>query len=285
MKETVLYQLKEVSPYMMSFVVITKENNAIVIDGGRPADMPSLKECVAGRHIAAWILTHAHDDHISGFVSEWKENGGKDFDIEAVYFNFPPYSMMNTKVDNPQFFQQELSEVLPDFEAVLPQFAHKCRKVRQGEILRIDEVEIQFLYAYHPELTANLMNDASLVFKLTAGERSVLFLGDLGPEGGDVLYRESRHLLKADMVQMAHHGHMNCGMEVYAAIDAKTCFWCCPGWLYEEEEIPTYLQDPEDLRLNRRWRMYGTAVTRAWMEKLGAETHYVSCEGPHKVIL
>lgn len=63
MKETVLYQLKEVSPYMMSFVVITKENNAIVIDGGRPADMPSLKECVAGRHIAAWMEKLGAETH------------------------------------------------------------------------------------------------------------------------------------------------------------------------------------------------------------------------------
>lgn len=286
MKEhTVLYQLKEVSPYMMSFVVITKEDRAIVIDGGRPEDMPSLKACIAGRRIAAWILTHAHDDHISGFVSEFEKNGGEDFDIEKIYYCFPPYSIIDQVVDNSDFFKQELNEMLPAFEAVLPQFSHKTHAVEQGEQIKIDEVTVDFLYTYRPGLTANLMNDASLVFKLTAGETSVLFLGDLGPEGGDVLYRESRHLLKADMVQMAHHGHMNCGMEVYAAIGAKTCFWCCPQWLYEEVEIPDYLQDPEDLRLNHRQRMYGTAVTRAWMEDLGAEHHYVSCQGPHRIVL
>ena len=59
---------------MMSFVVVTKENNAIVIDGGRHEDMPLLKQYVDGRHIAAWILTHPHIDHISGFVSEYKKN-------------------------------------------------------------------------------------------------------------------------------------------------------------------------------------------------------------------
>ena len=31
-----------------------------------------------------------------------------------------------------------------------------------------------------------------------------------------MLYEESRDILKADIVQMAHHGHMNVGMEVYA---------------------------------------------------------------------
>lgn len=85
------------------------------------------------------------------------------------------------------------------------------------------------------------MNDSSLVFKLSTSNKSVLFLGDLGPEGGDTLYWESRHLLKADMVQMAHHGHINCGMKVYAAIAPKACLWCCADWLYNESKVPEYL--------------------------------------------
>ena len=32
----VLYQLTETSKFMMSFVLVTDKDNAIVIDGGRP---------------------------------------------------------------------------------------------------------------------------------------------------------------------------------------------------------------------------------------------------------
>lgn len=78
-EHTVLYQLTETSPFMMSFVVITKQNNAIIIDGGMEADMPLLKEYVGNRHVSAWILTHAHSDHIDGFVSEMRKNGGQGF--------------------------------------------------------------------------------------------------------------------------------------------------------------------------------------------------------------
>ena len=42
-RKTMLYQLTETSPFMMSFVLVTKENNVIIVDGGRPADMPLLK--------------------------------------------------------------------------------------------------------------------------------------------------------------------------------------------------------------------------------------------------
>ena len=65
-EKTVLYQLTETSEFMMSFVLVTKNDNVIVVDGGRPEDMPLLKEYIGGRHIAAWILTHAHIDHIFG---------------------------------------------------------------------------------------------------------------------------------------------------------------------------------------------------------------------------
>ena len=119
----------------------------------------------------------------------------------------------------------------------------------------------------------------SLVFRMTTPNTSVLFLGDLGPDGGDVLFRESRDKLPSDIVQMAHHGHMNVSMEVYAAIMPKVCLWCAPDWLYAEPEVPYYLSDGERLRQMGRIRMYGTALTRRWMDLLGVEKHYVTADG------
>lgn len=286
MQETVMYQLAEVSRYMMAFVIVTQKNNVIIIDGGRPVDMEQLKQYVGGRHISAWILTHAHEDHIGGFVSEFCENGGRDFDIEKVYYNFPPLEWLDkTNVQDYEYFKTEVQEMLPAFHEVLPLFHEKTHIVTKGEAIVVDEVKIDFLYTYHEGLTSNPLNDSSLVFKLTAPNKSVLFLGDLGPEGGDELYWESRHLLKADIVQMAHHGHMNCGMEVYAAIQPEICLWCCPDWLYNEPEVPDYLADYERAKRMGRTRMYGTAVTRKWMEQLGVKTHYVTKDGTHRIVL
>lgn len=285
-EQTVLYQLTETSKFMMAFVLVTKEDNVIVVDGGRAEDMPLLKQYIGGRHIAAWILTHAHDDHISGLVSEFEKNGGVDFDIGTVYYNFPPYEIIeNHDVEDYAYYCEELNEMLPAFHAVLPQFRDKTHIVEQGERITVDEVQIDFIYTYHEGLTANLMNDSSLVFKVTTPNKTVLFLGDLGPDGGDILFRESRHLLKSDIVQMAHHGHMNVSMEVYAAIAPAACMWCCADWLYDEPEVPAYLADVEKLRKMGRIRMYGTAVTRKWMEQLGVKTHYVTKDGTNTIIL
>ena len=103
--------------------------------------------------------------------------------------------------------------------------------------------------------------------------------------GGDALMDESRDKLKSDIVQMAHHGHMNVSMEVYAEILPEACLWCAPDWLYAEPEIPDYLADRERLRKMQRERMFGTALTRKWMELLGAKTHYVTKDGTNEIII
>lgn len=284
---TEMYMLTETSEFMMSFVVVTKKNNVIIIDGGRREDMPLLKKYVAGRHVSAWILTHAHSDHIDGFVYETAKNGAADFDIGAVYYNFPDYDELIAITDVPDltYFREELNEMIPAFNAVKDKFIDKARIVKRGDRIVVDEVTIDVLYSYTGGLYANLMNDASLVFRLSGENKSVMFLGDLGPDGGDRLFRESKDLLKADYCQMAHHGHMNVSMEVYAKIMPEACFWCAPKWLYEEGEIPDYLSDGEGLERAGRIRMYGTALTRKWMELLGVKKHYVSGFGTCKVIL
>ena len=76
---------------------------------------------------------------------------------------------------------------------------------------------------------------------------------------------------------------MNVGMEVYAAIMPEACMWCCADWLYNEPEIPPYLENREKLWKMGRQRMYGTAVTRRWMDILGVKKHYVTKDGTNEI--
>ena len=174
---------------------------------------------------------------------------------------------------------------MPDIFELFPEISDRLYIPQKGDSIKIDEIQIDFIYTYHKELTNNLMNDSSLVFKVITPNTSVLFLGDLGPEGGDYLYWESRDKLKADIVQMAHHGHMNVSMEIYAAIAPKICMWNARDWLYNEPEVPAYLSNFERAVKTGRTRMYGTAVTRKWMDSLGVKTHYVTKDGTNKIIL
>ena len=286
MRSPYLIQLKESGNYMMGFVIITKNNNAIVIDGGRDVDADNLIKAIGGRHICAWIFTHAHNDHMGAFMEILENNRLCELDIEKIYYNFPTMELLLSQTpEDEKYYMNDISEVLPAFYKKEKNLKHLLHKVEKGEILSVDGLKLEFLYTYQKGLTSNTINDSSLVFKLQSDEKSVLFLGDLGPDGGDILFRESREKISADIVQMSHHGHMNVSFEVYRAINPKVCLWCCPEWLYTEPIIPSYLADTERMVRMGRQRMFGTALTREWMDILGVSEHYVSKDGPHLIKL
>ncbi len=263
---TRMYMLTEKSPFMMGFVIITKENNAIVVDGGRPEDIPTIKEYVGERNIAAWFLTHAHDDHITALITLLQTDDEMVSRIERIYYNMPTMAFIG------KYEHYEL-HTRRDFCLMEQKYPEKMAVPRMGDKIRVDEVEFEILMTYSTHLWTNAVNDSSMVFRMTTESTSVLFLGDIGPEGGDELLRLQYGNLKADYVQMAHHGHMCCGPEVYMEIAPRACLWCSPDWLYDE---PDYFI---------RERMYGQGATRKWMRMMGITEHYVTKDGTQEFIL
>ena len=270
MASTQLYMITEHSPFMMSFVYLTRAGRAVVIDGGRPQDMPYLFEIVKDRPIAAWILTHPHLDHISGF-NMIVSRGEHDRQIERVYYNFPSAAFA-LRCDGDD------AQALLDFLAIEPRIRDRAVIAQAGDKAKIDELDIRFLYVggeRHEYPKPNLaVNESSLVFRVTSpGLRSALFLGDLGPEGGRDLLRLCPEDLPSDIVQMAHHGHSGVTEAVYAAIAPRACLWCAPEWLWEEEDVEF---EPE---------LWGTRHTRKWMDKMGVTEHYITKDGTQRIPL
>lgn len=264
-----LFMMTEHSPFMMGFVLVTDGGRCIVVDGGREEDMPELLELIGGRKVAAWVLTHPHLDHITGFTFLARE--GRLPDIERVYCAFP--SVAYVRANEPQE-----AWTLEEFESAKPAFCHLLTRAEPGMKVRIDETELEFLFAggekYGP-LRPNLaVNESSIVFRVSAeGARSILFLGDLGPAGGRDLLALHGARLKSDIVQMAHHGHSGVTREVYEAIAPEACLWCAPEWLWNEADIEW---EPE---------LFGTIHQRKWMDELGVKENYVSKDGPLEVPL
>lgn len=83
-------------------------------------------------------------------------------------------------------------------------------EVSPGQIFFIDGVKIEILGGKNPTLIAgnDIINNSSVVMRISGGARSVLFTGDLGPEGADVILGTAyAPKLKSDYLQMAHHGN------------------------------------------------------------------------------
>ena len=257
-----MIMLTETSEFMMGYVIITEKDQAVIVDGGREEDVPLLREAVGGRPIAAWFLTHPHLDHINGFLDVVREER-PGFDIRRVYYHFPDVDFVEENATPDQIATSR------EFQELLPRLGERATVVRMGDRLTVDELTFEVLYHWERAcgLCRNAVNDSSIVFRMTTPNTSVMFLGDLGPEGGDILFRLQKDNLSAHYCQMAHHGHMCVGPEVYMAIDPKVCLWNAPDWLWEEEAVPI------------GHRMYGEKLTRFWMERLGVRRHIVTKDG------
>ena len=265
--KTKMWVITETSPFMMAYVIETEKNNVVIIDGGRPEDVPLLREKVKGKKIVAWFLTHPHYDHISAF-NQLVKDGDADFDFEKVYYNFPSSEFVLK-------YGYEDQTSLKNFNEILPKIKEKAKVVYTGDVICIDELKVEVLY--HFEESYNFVkptvNDTSIAFRVSTPRTKVTFLGDLGAEAGEILVEQGEEKLKAEYCQMAHHGHGCVGPDVYMHISPRVCIWNAPAWLWEEEGK---LLD---------YRCYGTKRTRWWMEKLGVKEHIVTKDGTCEIEL
>ena len=90
-----------------------------------------------------------------------------------------------------------------------------------------------------------------------------MFLGDMGEDvGNQFLADHAGENLRCNIVQMSHHGQGGVGRNFYAALSPEICFWCAPGWLYD---------DPSG--------QYATGTVREWMREMNVQHHFIIKNG------
>ena len=258
---------------MNSFVITTADEKLIVIDGGYDEDAEKLVgylRCLTGKEVPrvdAWILSHPHMDHICAFLEIIEKMPGS-VDVDRLYYNFPSLQYILRHQPGPSCLER--------FYKDLPLFIDKAEIMTLGDTLDVGEAHFECLYSPNPELTANVGNNASIILMLTLGGKKTLFLGDCGVEEGECLleFYKGTDALKADMVQMAHHGQNGADKSVYEAISPTACFWNTPRWLWENDAGGGY-----------NTHFWKTIEVRKWMDDIGVKEHYVMMNGTQVVEL
>ena len=271
--ENRMYFLTNQNPrQMMSFIIETADGKVIVVDGGYADDaqhlLDTLKNITGSEkpHVDAWLLTHAHSDHICALL-KLVENGFDRLTIGALYYNFPSVQWLRSREPRDE---GEVAGFLAARKYLLP----ISEIVTRGDSYRIGEAQIDVLFTYDPALTRFGINESSTVFRLTLGGQTVLFLGDLGIEAGEKLLSLYGDELKSDFVQMAHHGQNGVDKAVYQAVAPKGCLWCAPLWLWENDAGKGY-----------DTHTFQTVIVRGWMSELHVKRHFVNKDGDHIIPL
>lgn len=254
-----LYQIKnQTHSQMMGYVMVTENKKVIVIDGGTHGDAPYLRELLAqyGNHVELWFLTHPHEDHHGAFVDI---SGNPDGISVGTLLSSP---LPDSFADNEPIFRADLL----DINAALQTTPFPKKALAIGDCYTVDNITIDVLGISNPEIISNAINNSSCVFRVTETFPDgtcfkIMILGDLGIEGSNKLlglYRQEE--LKADMVQMAHHGQNGATRQLYETVAPRYALWPTPDWLFTNTVKPS---EPG----KGPWK---TLEVRSWMEELGA---------------
>jgi len=259
---------------MMGYLLITDHGNVIAVDGGTEGDTPEFKRLVRenGGHIDLWFLTHPHHDHHDVFVN-FSEHPDPSFSVGRVCYCPTPEDFKILDTDGSRNDALRL-------RAAIRNAPYPVHILEKGECFETDNIRIDILRVPDRNLKEEYVNNLSVVFLVTehrsaGGDFKMIFLGDLGVRGGEELlsaYASDRSLLKADAVQMAHHGQNGVDFPVYEAIAPRYAFWPTPDWLWTN--TPGGCEPGAG-----PWK---TLEVRAWMEQLGAEP--VTCMNEHAVV-
>lgn len=259
-----IYQLSNQSYSQMMSYIIEDEGTTIVVDGGTAEDeenlIQTIKKVSKDRKVEAWFLTHYHKDH-TGALAKYLQSGSNEIKIDKIYYNFPEESWVESYEPNRYDDVAAIDEGLKTFK--------NKEVVSLNQKINVINDKIHVLRTYNPEITNNAGNNSSSVYKMDVHGNKILFLGDLGVEGGEELLSLNKEAIKnMDYVQMAHHGQAGVDEDVYQVIDPKYCMWPTPDWLWDY-----------------KGETYKTEQTKKWIKALHVKKNYVADKGTIRIEL
>ena len=250
------------STQMMGYGIKTINGKIIIIDGGTKEDAPQLEKYIIdnGGKVDFWFITHPHIDHAGAFevISE-----NKNIEINKIYMS------VNDKdwyIKNEPTRKSDIDEFFTVIEN--ENIKSKITQPQINDIIKIDNITAKILGIKNPEITKNAINNSSMVIQIKVNHKRILFLGDTGEESSEKLIRNKKENLKADIVQMAHHGQAGATEKLYEIVKPEICLWPTPEWLWNNNSNGAEDSGP--------WK---TKETRSWMENLKVKQNYIAKDG------
>lgn len=251
------------SRQMMGYIIKTKNNKLIVIDGGTTDDTENLVKHINenGSKVDYWFLTHAHDDHVGAFTEIINKT---DIPVEKIYATVNELNWYEKNEPSRVEFTKKFFETLKNEKV-----ENRIIEPKINQTIKIDKkINAEILKTRNPEITQNAGNEQSMVIKFNIGNTSFLVLGDLGKNGSRILLNTQREKLKSDIVQMSHHGQAGATRELYEEVRPKICLWPTPEWLWNNNAGEGFNTGP--------WK---TLETRDWIKNLKVEQNFIAKDG------
>ncbi len=213
----------------MCYIFTLEDGSFIIYDGGganggdakRLYDvLKKLNKRSDGINIAAWIVTHPHWDHravLEGFMS----NYGSQVKLELLAFNSLDFYEMYNSSDYDESGDKSLPEIVSKYGA-------KLLIPFTGQYFYVRNIRFDVLYSHESVFPESLgvYNNSSMVTRVTLGNQTITFLGDVQTEGSKIITSMYKGTdIKCDIVQVSHHGYDGATKEVYKLLSPSVLLW------------------------------------------------------------
>ena len=264
-KWTVTKYASESGNQSMIYTLDDLNNNLIIIDGGWTVDADQLLPIIEshGNHVAAWIITHPDADHVGAFNQIFSdETNCENITIDTLYcpdIDHDEYQANAQPWDGFADYETFLS-VTEGWDNII--------EVKAGDHYQIADLNVDFYNSYSNKIEGtDAVNDGSLLFKISGRRNSMLFCADVGWRMSETLIEQWGDNLKADYLQMGHHGNGGLNEDFYRLVQPSVAFADAPEWLFH----------PEDGTAT-----YDSEIKTAIMEDVGAVVYYYAT-APNRV--
>ena len=240
----VQYGLEDISKVeaSMGYIIRVADGSFVIIDSGEYIDGVEtrmyniLKKLAPDPNnivISAWMITHAHSDHVGGFAKFVnKYSSDKTIKLKQFLFNFPD----DSKVDgywekHDQNWAKQLAKG----------WGAEMLKVHTGNVLYYADIKINILYTQENYLSANAngimgdYNGASIVTQFVMGDGTKVLVGADHPVSGsyeginwceNALIKYYGTALESKVVSTFHHGFGGGANDsIYGVIRPTVVLW------------------------------------------------------------
>lgn len=223
--------------YGMSYVFTLSDGSYIVYDGGLEGDAESLIDFLESNNkrtdgkvtVAAWIVTHSHDDHYNCLKTVLESFSDK---LEIEYFVFN--EAKEEYFTNPKAFDGFLS--LGIHELADGKFSDlKYVRLHTGQRMQVRDCVIEAFFT-HEDLYPSMivfMNETSLITKVYLGGQTFMLLADEEGTADKILPAMYSKAWKSDFVQVTHHGYSGGTDELYDLISPEYAMWPTARYFFE----------------------------------------------------
>lgn len=222
---------------VMFYTIKSPDGKLAVIDGGTKENADYVRQVLSeeGNNIDVWILTHAHEDHMGAFIEIFKSPGS--ITINKVYtidIDYDYYAKVAEPVDCFDVYEEFLKLNIPNITYL-----------SAGDSIDLIGLDMKVFNGYsdlhkNNQISGNLMNECSMVFKITNKKESILFCSDTGNISVlENMINEYGSQLAADYMQVGHHG-ASYNKEFFEVVGAKVLFIDAPLALRQWQEYPVY---------------------------------------------